>query len=251
MTEAYTLPLLEWLDIPAGTVTLVDGKGTFDVQPFRIAKYAVTNAQFDAFISDGGYSDTRWWADAGATELDAEQQENGMSTWQTARERFGTPQPSHWPEADCPRTDLCWYEAVAFCRWLAHKTGLAVRLPTEWEWQWAAVGATGWEYPYGAEFDALKCNTYENGIGRTVPVTAYADVSTVHGTVSQSGNVLEWCSNEFENTANLLVTGTGRPAMRGGSWGHDRFNGRAIHRFGFNALNSSYAVGIRVMCETR
>lgn len=249
MSTNHNLALLEWLDIPAGQVTLVDGKGTFDVQPFRIAKYAVTNAQFDAFVQDGGYRDARWWLDAGATELTPEQQEMGMSTWQTARERFTAPQPSHWSEPDCPRTDVSWYEAVAFCRWLAHKTGLTVGLPAEWQWQWAAVGMTGWEYPYGPVFDPAKCNTYENAIDRTMPVTAYSDVSTVYGTVNQSGNVLEWCTNEFENTANILVTGTGRPAMRGGSWGHDRFNSRAIHRFGFNALNSSYAVGFRVMCE--
>lgn len=249
MTNSFSLPLLEWLDIPQGHVTLINDKGEFDVKPFRIAKYAVTNAQFDAFITDGGYSDPRWWTDTGTTVLTEEQLENGMSTWETAHERFPAPQASTWPEPDCPRTDICWYEATAFCRWLAAKTGLPVRLPTEQEWQWAAVGTSGWEYPYGATFDSAKCNTYENGIGRTVPVTAYADVPTVFGTVNQSGNTLEWCLSEFENPANILTEGTGRPAMRGGSWGHDRYNARSIHRFGFNALNSSYAVGFRVACD--
>ncbi len=252
----FTLPLLEWRDIPAGLVTLVDGKGRFDVQPFRIARYAVTNAQFDAFIADGGYGDARWWADAGEPELTPEQADRGASTWQTAREQLRAPQQSTWPEPDCPRIDLCWYEAVAFTRWLSARTGLIVRLPTEWEWQWAAVGDTGWVYPFGPDFDATKCNTYESGLGRTVPVERFAGVHSPFGAVDMSGNVLEWCTNEFENPDTILVagtseTGSGRPAMRGGSWGHDLFNCRATHRFGFNALNSSYAVGFRVMSEPK
>lgn len=241
-----TLPMLEWLDIPAGNVTLTDGKGVFDVQPFRLAAYAVTNAQFDAFVAAGGYREMAWWADAGATTLSAQQQTLGMSTWRTAREQFRAPQAPTWPEADCPRTDVCWYEAVAFTRWLAAETGLAVRLPTEWEWQWAAVGDTGWVYPFGPDFEADKCNTYESGRGRTVPVQTFHEAHTPFGAVNMSGNTLEWCANEFETPANVLETGTGRPAMRGGSWGHDLFNCRATHRFGFNALNSSYAVGFRV-----
>lgn len=240
---------IDWMPIPAGHVTLADGKGEFSVAPFRIARLAVTNADFDAFIADGGYTDARWWADVDVPDLTPEQLEMGMSNWRTARARVVAPKPSHWPEPDCPRTDVTWYEAMAFCRWLSARIGAAVRLPTEWEWQWAAVGDTGWAYPFGPAFDAAKCNTYENGIGRTVPVATYGEVYTVFGVVNMSGNTIEWCANEFENPPNVLVAGSGRPAMRGGSWGHDAANAKASHRFGFNALNSSYAVGFRVATD--
>lgn len=244
--SSFTLPLLEWRDIPAGEVTLQRADGVFAVHPFKIARYPVTNAQFDAFIADGGYADLRWWQGPEDVEDTPENEDIGASSWRHARTQFASPQPATWPDADSPRTDVSWYEAVAFTRWLADKTGLPVRLPTEWEWQWAASGATGWDYPYGADFDAEKCNTYESGIGRTTPVTRFAAVETVFGTVDMTGNVLEWCTNAFETPTDILISGTGRPAMRGGSWGHDRFNGRSIHRFGFNALNASYAVGFRV-----
>ncbi|MFZ2880794.1 MAG: SUMF1/EgtB/PvdO family nonheme iron enzyme [Phototrophicaceae bacterium] len=240
---------IDWIPVPAGQVTLADGKGEYSVAPFRIAKYAVTNAEFDAFIADDGYTDPRWWADVDAPALTPEQLEMGMSDWRAARERIAAPKPSHWPEPDCPRTDVTWYEAMAFCRWLSARLNIPVRLPTEWEWQWAAVGDTGWAYPFGPAFDATKCNTHENGIGRTVPVTAYSGIHTVFGVVNLSGNTIEWCANEFENPPNILVAGTGRPAMRGGARGHDAANARASHRFGFNALNSSYAVGFRVVTD--
>src|SRR5262249_23610083 len=57
----FTLPLLEWIDIPAGKVILEGGAGAYRVEPFAISKYPVTNAQFQAFIDDGGYEDDRWW----------------------------------------------------------------------------------------------------------------------------------------------------------------------------------------------
>ena len=247
---AFALPQLHWLNIPTGHVSLADGKGDFDVQPFRIARYPVTNAQFEAFIEDSGYRDDRWWADAGEPNPTPEDVERGVSGWRMARERLRTPREVSWPDADCPRTDLCWYEAVAFTRWLSAKSGMRVRLPTEWEWQWAAAGETGWDYPFGPAFDADKCNSYESGIARTTPVTQYAGVKTAFGTADMSGNVLEWCLNENDvNPATILTSGTGRPAIRGGSWGHDRYNCRVTFRLGFNALNSSYAVGFRLAAD--
>ena len=129
---AFALPLLHWLDIPAGHIALADGRGAFDVQPFRIARYPVTNAQFDAFIQEGGYRDDRWWADAGETNPTPEEIERGVSGWRMAREKLRAPQDVMWPDADCPRTDLCWYEAVAFTRWLSARSGMRVRLRAAW-----------------------------------------------------------------------------------------------------------------------
>src|SRR5882672_5173026 len=99
----FSLPLLEWLDIPAGQVTLDGNSEPFDIKPFRIAKYPVTNAQFQTFILDGGYSNSTWW--------------EGLA------QAGGTPRASDWADLDRPKLEVCWYEAVAFCRWLSHQTG--------------------------------------------------------------------------------------------------------------------------------
>src|SRR5258706_14605852 len=110
LKSSFTLPMLEWIDIPAGSVTLVKGwdaavkkystdkLATFDVAPFVMAKYPVTNAQFEAFIKDGGYREDRYWKDLASRET--------------------APQEPSWAEPTHPRETVNWYEAIAFTRWL-------------------------------------------------------------------------------------------------------------------------------------
>src|SRR5204862_7867207 len=62
-------PPFEWLDIPAGEVTLKDASenggshgGTFKVGSFAIGKYAITNAQYRVFLdATKGYNNDKWW----------------------------------------------------------------------------------------------------------------------------------------------------------------------------------------------
>ena len=195
---AFTLPLLEWIDIPAGQVTLEGVTGTFEVMPFKIAKFPVTNAQYAAFIEDVGYKDERWWDDLAS--------------------RAPSPRASDWRDEDAPKLEANWFEAVAFTRWLSDRSGLDVRLPTEWEWQWAAVGDSDWQYAYGRAFDETKCNMKESGIGRTTAVMRYAGAESQFGAVDLSGNVWEWCLNEGVIPDNIQLEGAENRALRGGSW---------------------------------
>ncbi|HMR68278.1 MAG TPA: TIR domain-containing protein, partial [Anaerolineae bacterium] len=79
MARAETLlpPPFAWVKIPAGQVTLVTEENwadnyipkgqsrVFKVEPFAIAKYPLTNAQFKPFLEAGGYRDKQWWTEAG------------------------------------------------------------------------------------------------------------------------------------------------------------------------------------------
>lgn len=157
----FTLPMLEWISIPAGKVTLEKGWGnsngydeaknyseeplkTFYVEAFQIAKYPVTHAQYQTFIDDGGYKDDRWWVDLAQRKTESAE--------------------ARWPIANHPRENVNWYEAIAFTRWLSSKTGMNVSLPTETQWQRAAQGDDGRKYPWGNEFDKNKCNTNESDV---------------------------------------------------------------------------------------
>ena len=105
------LPDIVWIDIPGGQIKLENIDHVFEVKPFRMAKYLVTNAQFDAFIkAEDGYRNEEWW--------------NGM-------ERSKEVSAASWQEANSPRETVSWFEAVAFCRWLSQRTGSKIRLPTE------------------------------------------------------------------------------------------------------------------------
>jgi formylglycine-generating enzyme required for sulfatase activity len=81
----------------------------FQVTPFRIARYPVTNIQFKAFIDDGGYENKEWW--------------KGISNKPACAQ-------SSWQEDNSPRETVSWFEAVAYCRWLSQRTRTNIRLPS-------------------------------------------------------------------------------------------------------------------------
>src|SRR5262249_5288565 len=97
----FTLPMLEWINIPAGTVKLRGIGKEFEVAPFAIAKYPVTNAQFQAFIkSPDGYKNDEWWNFSTVATI-----------WHQAHPR---PKQSEFKDDKLPRETVCWYEAMAF-----------------------------------------------------------------------------------------------------------------------------------------
>ena len=109
-TRRIRIPDIDWVEIPGGPFIYQDGE-TRNLPTFWIARYPVTNAQYRTFLDDGGYQETRWWRD-----LERPQ-----------------PQEPRWPQPNRPRTNVDWYEAVAFGRWLNARLGLpegSIRLPT-------------------------------------------------------------------------------------------------------------------------
>jgi len=207
-----------WVDIPVGQVTLeakdgyYGGGQTFNVDAFQIAKYPVTNAQFAKFIDAGGYENRQWWTDAG---WDYCQNEN------LVQPRFWT--EAEWNGAAYPVVGVSWYESVAFCLWLSEVTGEKIMLPSEVQWQRAAQGDDGREYPWGNDWDKTRCNNNvgNKGTGKTTPVTDYEGKGdSPYGVVDMSGNVWEWCLTQFENGSQDLNSNNSR-VLRGGSWYYD------------------------------
>ena len=137
-------PALTWRDVEGGLADVgADGDAfAFDnetprhttyLQPFRIAERAVTNADWLAFMADGGYDRPELWLSDG---------------WHTAQDR-GWRAPEYWEQQDGawrvfttagvrpvrraePVCHVSFYEADAYARWAG------ARLPTEQEWEVAA-----------------------------------------------------------------------------------------------------------------
>jgi formylglycine-generating enzyme required for sulfatase activity len=202
------LPDIEWVDIEPGQVKLKEVEKVFEVQRFRIAKYPVTNIQFQAFIDAGdGYGNAEWWKGIRRSE--------------------GPAEPS-WKEANSPRENVSWFDAVAFCRWLSGRTVLQIRLPTEWQWQLAATGGDPKrEYPWPGGWDSARCNSAESRLNRTSTVGMYPNGATRQGVLDMAGNVWEWCLNKSEqpDTRDALCIESderGQRVVRGGSW-NDRW----------------------------
>ena len=107
-------------------------------------------------------------------------------------------------KADHPVVNVSWRDAMAYCQWLndtlrGELKDLTLRLPTEAEWEKAARGTQGNEWPWGNEFDQNKCNSGEGGKGGTTPVGAYSPQGdSPYGAADMAGNVWEWCHSLFK-----------------------------------------------------
>ncbi len=195
----------EWVYIPAGALIINGGKSFLDV--FNIAKYPITNAQFEIFSqAPDGYQDPKWWIFLPQARL-----------W---RVNNATPQRRAFVQNDHPRANVNRYEAIAFCNWLTNRFNshapelppLEFTLPTEQQWQRASLEDGQRNYPWGNEFDISYCNIKESGIGQTTPVTTYPKGASPYGVMDTFGNVSEWCLNTENRTGNDIA------ARLGGSW---------------------------------
>ena len=216
------------------------------VDPFKIARYPVTIAQYHAFVQ-ACYRDGEWRLPAGFRW-------EFFTTW---------PPPKHRAEyPNQPADTVNWFDALAFCHWLTDRYRSAdligpdevIRLPTEFEWQLAATGGEAdRKYPWGPDWDPAaepwRANTYESNLGRTTAVGLYPWGASPLGAQDMAGNVWEWCLNPFEyedpDHLSLDVADPDR-VLRGGSWFDDLSYCRAAYRDRFNPSNRSVNFGFRL-----
>ncbi len=95
-------------------------------------------------------------------------------------------------EEDMPIRGVTYYEAVEY----ANKVGK--RLPSLYEWRWAAQGREGYSYPWGDAYQPEIANNIDMGKNGPLPVTLLKD-STPFGILGMAGNVAEWTSTKVES----------------------------------------------------
>ena len=217
---------------------------------YWIGKYPVTNLQYARFIAAGGYGRREFWSDAGWA-------------W---RERYKRELPAQWSDDNfnnplVPVIGVTQHEVVAYCVWFTQETRsrgvgykvwragrvellileseyLLARLPMEQEWERAARGTDGRQFPWGDEFDPWSANTRESdaektyGIGVTAVCTYPKGVSPV-GAWDMAGNIWEWTAP--------------RAILRGGSWRGNRREARCAARARNDSDYFSVSVGFRVV----
>jgi formylglycine-generating enzyme required for sulfatase activity len=226
------LPDIDWVAIRGGDFVYQYGE-RHSLPTFHMARYPVTNVQYQTFINAGGYLDERWW---------------------TSLVRPG-PQKSQWSQGNRPRTNIDWYEAVAFSRWLSAQLGYAVRLPTEEERERAARGRQGREYPWGAGYRTGYANIDEKAtqsgkwsLEQTTAVGVYPHAGSVEGVLDLSGNVLEWCLNKYDRPDVIGADASGDSrVLRGGSWDYDPDRARGSQRRGGYPDFRDYFRGFRLV----
>jgi formylglycine-generating enzyme required for sulfatase activity len=195
------------------------------LRPFRIARYPVTNLEYRLFLTETG------------------------ATWLPTSWRFGV-----YPvtQSNHPVWTVPAEAADAYVRWLSARSGRPFRLPTEAEWEYAASGGDGREFPWGNTFDPDRANTVEFGPLDTTPVGLYPAGASPFGVLDLAGNVEEWVADTYRPYAGGVVidddlaraTGTYRVA-RGGSFTRYGDLARCSRRHGWFD-RPIYAVGFRL-----
>ena len=232
--RADGLPDIGWVRIATPKGFVYQGRRHPPLPDFEIARYPVTHRQFQAFIDAGGYAEPRWW--------------RGLA------QRIDAPVDAAWPDPNAPRESVSWYEAVAFCRWLSAALNQDIRLPTEQQWERAASGTEGAEYPWGKGYAAGNANcdevTFDKlpggvKVGRTTAV-GILPLTSAEGVFDLAGNVWEWCLNEHEKPDKVATAGDASRVLRGGSWFDGTQYLRAARRSGYPPDVRYDYIGFRV-----
>lgn len=173
-----------------------------DVAPFRIARAAVSNSDFAAFVDAGGYSNRECWDDAG-WDWRVEQRLEHPVYWRRDTNGWEQRHFDAWhplrPHAAV--IHVSWFEAQAYCRWAGR------RLPSELEWEVAAAAQPTPDgrrladkkrtYPWGeTEPTAELANLDGHALG-TIDVGALPAGDSAFGCRQMIGNVWEWTTTEF------------------------------------------------------
>ena len=231
------LPDIDWVEIPGGEFLYGRLKKSRKINAFNIARYPITNEQYKAFINDDGYENDRWW--------------QGLSV------KVRNSVNSNWDQSNRPREMVNWYEAIAFCRWLSDKLGYDILLPSEEQWERAARGTDGREYPWGNEYLSGYANVDEeiekagpHCLQQTSAVGLYPLAVSPEGVLDLAGNVWEWCLNEWSNSESTALQGDAPRALRGSSWFYGPDQPLSLVCNGYPPIYRSYDVGFRVVCSS-
>jgi formylglycine-generating enzyme required for sulfatase activity len=185
---------------------------------YWIDKTEVTNASFQQFVDDGGYTRQELWSEAGWGWL----------------QRQGTKKLPVECDVetgdDYPRVCVTWYEAEAYANWRGGS------LPTSAQWEYAARGPESRIYPWGDEWNPENANVVDSkGLTR---VGAYPQGASWVGALDMAGNAMEWVGDwysptYYQDSPTDDPTGPERGSIkieRGGWWGSNPAVARTAYR---------------------
>lgn len=207
---------------------------------YYIDRFEVTNRQYAQFLRAAGTDRHRY------CHADEPPHKSHLPTYWRDPRLNG---PAH------PVTGVDWYDADAYCRWAGKQ------LPAEAQWEKAARGPDGREYPWGNTWAAAYSRNVESTLGRpihgerqwlrvlgrldldaltqmTQPVGSFPLGVSPYGAHDMGGNLWEWCRDSYRKgyaPSAPVHNPAGPPpspykVLRGGAWSSHRGKLRAAYR---------------------
>jgi formylglycine-generating enzyme required for sulfatase activity len=223
---------MKMLFVPAGDFSMGSLVGQSDETPvhtvtldaFWIDQTEVTNSMYTKCVQ------------AGACEVQATTGSNTHANYFTAP-KF----------VDYPVVDLKWVNADKYCSWAGR------RLPTEAEWERAALGTEGFTYPWGNTNPTSALLNFNTPAGDTVKVGSYPKGASPYGALDMAGNLREWVADWYDAkyyAASPKSNPTGPTegkfrVVRGGSWHSDVYSVRSADRQYLDPGSRDVTVGFR------
>ena len=224
--------------VPEGEFTMGSNKKNADerekpehivfLDNYYIYQNEVTNAQFEKFTKSTGY-ETDAEKDGSSHVVVGNKWEKKPGVYWAAPEGPGSDivgRESH------PVIHMSWNDAQAYCQWAG------ARLPTEAEWEKAARGTDGRQYPWGNASPSCDKANFYGCVGDTTPVGSHPLGASLYGAQDMAGNAFEWVfdwfSEDYYNNPldqNPIGPENGHfRVYRGGSWNSTIYNLRVTNR---------------------
>lgn len=210
------IPKIEWID--------------FIELDISISKYPITVYQYIAFLEDDkGYKNNSWWA----SSFEARE-------WH----RLKCAVPLVPDLGNAPITNISWYDADAFCRWLSSKYNQKIRLPYEQEW----IACINCNTP-------TVCKITELDLSELADDKKFVSVGLAAGEkkekISDLGLVWEWCNDMFGEEQSLCgsadLDSVPTRILKGGSWRLGYENKICSCRLRTYATHVGIDIGFRVV----
>jgi formylglycine-generating enzyme required for sulfatase activity len=251
----------EWCTVPAGDYTYGDPPVVQNISyDFQIMKYEVTNQQYVDYLEEalnagditvttstveGYYMGDQNYSAGTYDFLDLDDNDCRID-WDGSNFSIVSGYEDH------PVVEVTWFGSWAF----AEHYGFS--LPTEEEWEKAARGNTGYDYPWGNSIDGSRANysnsgdPFEGNDVETTPVGMYngqiiqgfstTDSPSSYGAYDLAGNIWEWTDSWLSDSSSYRV-------RRGGGWSSGINNLRSWYRGSYIPTSGDGTVGFRCVVQ--